>query len=108
MRSVSEPAASPSITETSVPARSADTFVVELEGEAVVLDERANRLHLLNRTATLVWNCLDGEVDIAGLAREISEVLELPFEQGLAETLSVVTDLAAEGLIEGFPAPEEP
>jgi predicted ATPase len=96
------------ITETSVPSRSADAFVVELEGEAVVLDEQANRLHLLNRTATLVWNCLDGEVDVAGLAREISEVLGLPFEQVLAETLSVVTDLAAEGLLDGFPAPGPP
>jgi predicted ATPase len=107
MRSVSEHAASSSITQTSVPSRSTDTFVVELDGEAVVLDEQANRLHLLNRTATLVWNCLDGEVDVAGLAREISEVLELPFEQVLAETLSVVSDLAAEGLLDGIP-PEAP
>ena len=105
---MSEHTASPSITETSVSSRSAHTFVVELDGEAVVLDEQANRLHLLNRTATLVWNCLDGEVDVAGLAREISEALELPFEQVLAETLSVVTDLAAEGLLEGFSAPEAP
>jgi len=108
MPSVSEHTASPSITETSVASRSANAFVVELDGEAVVLDEQANRLHLLNRTATLVWNCLDGEVDVAGLAREISEALELPFEQVLAETLSVVTDLAAEGLLEGFSAPEAP
>ena len=105
---MSDHTASPLITETSVPSRSPDTFVVELEGEAVVLDEHANRLHLLNRTATLVWNCLDGEVDVSGLAREISEVLQLPFEQVVAETLSVVTDLAAEGLLDGFPAPEEP
>jgi hypothetical protein len=108
MGSVSDHPASPLITETSVPSRSADAFVVELEGEAVVLDEQANRLHLLNRTATLVWNCLDGEVDVAGLAREISEVLGLPFEQVLADTLSVVTDLAAEGLLDGFPAPGPP
>ena len=105
---MSEHIASPLITETSVPSRAPDTYVVELDGEAVVLDEQANRLHLLNRTATVVWNCLDGEVDVAGLAREISEVLELPFEQVLAETLSVVTDLAVEGLLDGFPAPEGP
>ena len=96
------------ITETSVPSRAPATFVVELDGEAVVLDEEANRLHLLNHTATLVWNCLDGEVDVAGLAREISEVLELPLEQVLAETLSIVTDLAVEGLLDGFPAVDEP
>ena len=105
---MSEYTGSPLISETSVPSRAPATFVVELDGEAVVLDEQANRLHLLNRTATVVWNCLDGEVDVAGLAREISDVLELPFEQVLAETLSVVTDLATEGLLDGFAAREEP
>jgi hypothetical protein len=76
--------------------------MIELDGEAVVLDEVANRLHLLNRTATLVWNCLDGEVDVQGLAAEIASILELPHEQVLAETLAVVNDLAGEGLLDGF------
>lgn len=94
-----------SIDETFVPARSMSAYVVELDGEAVVLDEAANRLHLLNRTATLIWNCLDGEVDISGLAAEIGEVLDLPRREVLADTLAVIRDLGAEGLLEGV-APE--
>jgi hypothetical protein len=100
---VNEPAAAP-LTETYVAARSPSTFAVELDGEAVVLDETANRLHLLNRTATLVWNCLDGEIDVRGLAAEIADVMDLPGEQVLADTLAVVNDLATEGLLRGFEA----
>jgi len=96
------------ITASFVPSRSARAFAVELDGEAVVLDEIANRLHLLNHTATLVWNCLDGDVDVRGLAGEIAEALDLPSEQVLAETLAVVRQLGDEGLLEGVePAERE-
>jgi hypothetical protein len=98
---VPERSAGRDIDEQFVAARSADAYVVELDGEAVVLDERANRLHLLNHTATLVWNCLDGEVDLQRLAEEIGDVLELPVDQVLTETLAVVRELDAEGLLDG-------
>ena len=104
---MNEPVAAP-LPETYVAARSPSTFVVELDGEAVVLDEAANRLHLLNHTATLVWNCLDGEIDVRGLADEIADVLDLPDEQVLTETLGVVNELAAEGLLRGFEAKGDP
>ena len=57
----------------------------------------------------LIWNCLDGEIDISGLATEIGEILELPFEDVLSDTLAVVRDLGAEGLLEGVaPEPTDP
>jgi hypothetical protein len=90
-----------------VPVRSPDAYVIELDGEAVVLDERANRLHLLNHTATVIWNCLDGVVDVRGLALDIGEVLGLPIHQVLADTLTVVRDLGAEGLLDGVEPVEE-
>jgi hypothetical protein len=89
-----------------VPVRSPDAYVVELDGEAVALDERANRLHLLNHTATLIWTCLDGVVHVRGLALEIGEELGLPVDQVLAETLAVIRDLGAEGLLEGVKSVE--
>jgi hypothetical protein len=91
-----------------VPVRSPDAYVVELDGEAVVLDERANRLHLLNHTATLIWNCLDGVVDVRGLALEIGDETGLPVDQVLTDTLAVVRDLGAEGLLDGVEPIEEP
>jgi hypothetical protein len=94
------------IAESFVPVRSSDTYVVELDGEAVVLDERANRLHLLNHTATLVWKCLDGAIDVGGLAQEIGEVLDVPIDDVLVDTLAIVRQLGAEGLLEGVEASE--
>ena len=106
---MSEPGCVETIDESFVPVRSPDAFVVELDGEAVVLDERANRLHLLNHTATLIWNCLDGEVDVRELAREIGDALELPVDTVLADTLAVVRDLGTEGLLDGIePLEEQP
>ncbi len=90
------------ITESFVPVPSRHAYVVQLDGEAVVLDEKDNRLHLLNSTATMIWNCLDGEIGVRGLAQEIGEVLELPFDEVLQDTLSVVRDLADEGLLDGI------
>jgi hypothetical protein len=100
-------ATSDAIDESFVPVRSRHAYVVELDGEAVVLDERANRLHLLNHTATLIWNCLDGVVDVRGLATEIGDVLDLPVATVLTDTVAVVRDLGEQGLLEGVePAPE--
>ena len=95
------------IDEGFVPERSPHAYAVEIDGEAVVLDERANRLHLLNHTATLVWNCLDGTVDVGGLAREIGEVLELPLDTVLVDTLAVIRELGDEGLLDGIEPVED-
>ena len=37
------------------PTRAPSAYTVELDGEAVLYDEVADRLHLLNHTATLLW-----------------------------------------------------
>ena len=83
------------------PARGACVYAVEIDGEAVLLDEEANRLHHLNHTATLLWACFDGHAPIRELASEICDELGLPYESVLADTLRVVSDLGREGLLEG-------
>jgi hypothetical protein len=83
-------------------------YTVELDGEAVLLDEEANRLHHLNHTASLLWACFDGETPVEALATEICEELELTYESVLADTLQVVRELASEGLLAGVRGTEEP
>ena len=89
------------------PARSANVYTVEIDGEAVLLDEEANRLHHLNHTAALLWACFDGHAVVRDLAAEISEELDLPFETVLADTLAVVRDLGTEGLLDGVSAADD-
>jgi hypothetical protein len=93
-----------SIDEDYAPARGDMVYAIEIDGEAVLLDEGANRLHHLNHTAALLWACFDGEVRIAELAAEIADELHLPYDRVLADTLAVISDLGAEGLLAGVRA----
>ena len=89
------------IDESFVAERSLSAHTVEIEGEAVVLDEAQDRLHLLNVTATLVWRCLDGTSTVAAVCSDLSDELGIPFDQVLSDTITVLRVLAREGLIEG-------
>ena len=79
-------------------ARRADgAHTVELDGEAVLLND--GRLHLLNTTGALVWACFDGEGTIAEIAADISEGMGVPYDTVLEDTLTVARELGAEGLL---------
>jgi hypothetical protein len=86
------------------PARGPSVYTVEIDGDAVLLDEDANRLHHLNHTAALLWACFDGHADLQQLAAEICDELNLPYEEVLADTVTIVRELGAEGLLEGVQA----
>jgi hypothetical protein len=87
------------VDEHAVPARADAVYTVELDGEAVLLDESEERLHLLNHTATMVWLCLDGHATVADVASDLSDELGAPYDTVLADTLTVVRTFASEGLL---------
>jgi coenzyme PQQ synthesis protein D (PqqD) len=60
------------------PAVRRDLTVVELEGEAVIYDERTNELHHLNPTATVVFSLFDGTSTIKELAEEVGTMYSEP------------------------------
>jgi hypothetical protein len=84
-----------------VPCRAPSTHTVEIDGEAIVLDEAQNRLHLLNATATIVWACCDGSGTMAEIAHDFAEIVGIPTEQLESELVTLVRTLGAEGLLEG-------
>jgi hypothetical protein len=86
------------------PTRSSSVYTVEIDGDAVLLDEVANRLHHLNHTAALLWACFDGRTPSQKLAAEICDELDLTYDEVLADTLMIVRQLGAEGLLEGVRA----
>lgn len=101
---MADAAARPVIDETFAPARADHTYTVELDGEAVVLDEVEQRLHLLNHSATLLWAVFDGHATLAELAQEIASELELPEAEVLDDSLRAARELADEGLLAGIAA----
>jgi hypothetical protein len=85
----------------------ASIYAVELDGEAVLLDEGADRLHLLNHTATLLWDLFDGHTTIAELATDLSRELAAPYDTVVADILSITRHLGQEGLLVGVtPEPD--
>lgn len=80
-----------------VPTPVVGVVAIEVDGEAVLVDEVGDRLHLLNRTAALLWQCFDGESSVADIAFDLADVLGVPFEQILDDTLGVVAGLVAQG-----------
>ena len=87
------------VDEGSVPVPSGAVHTVEIDGEAVLLDQSAERLHHLNVTATLVWACLDGRATVGQIASDLSAELGVPFATVLADTVGVICQLGAEGLL---------
>ena len=70
------------VDEAFVPARSAAVHTVEIDGEAVLLDQAADRLHHLNATAALVWACLDGRSTLGQIAADLGAELGVAGRHG--------------------------
>jgi PqqD family protein of HPr-rel-A system len=58
-----------------------DLTVVELDGEAVIYDERSGELHHLNPTATLIFGFLDGTVTVRELASDVADAFGVPQDE---------------------------
>jgi len=93
------PRQAPRLDASFVPRPSAAVHAVEIDGEAVLLDQALNRLHHLNPIATLVWACLDGHATIAEIAADLSRGFKAPHNMVVEGTIAVVCMLGDEGLL---------
>lgn len=96
-----EPASTDSIDRAFAPARGEHVHTVVLDGEGVLLDEQENRLHLLNVTATLLWQLYDGATTLDELATDLSTELGGDHATILADLVTISRHLGAEGLLQG-------
>ena len=81
------------------PRRASLVTGVELDGEAVLYSEQANTVHVLNRTATLVWNCLDGDGDLDSLAEELSAAFGTDVGVLRDDVIDIVRMFGRQGLL---------
>ena len=88
--------------------RAPSTHTVEIDGEAIVLDEHQNRLHLLNASATLVWTCCDGSGTLAEIAHDLAVAVDSTPQQLVTEVVALARTLGAEGLLDGVAAAPGP
>lgn len=88
-----------SLDATFVGRRRPTVAAAELEGEVVLYDEDTDRVHVLNPTAGLVWDCLDGETSLAELAAELSRHFQADRDVVHRQVLDLARQLAQEGLV---------
>ena len=92
-----------------VPQASGTVATVELDGEAVLYDDSSGRLHHLNTTASLVWECCDGTVSLDTIAENLAAVFGIDTDVVRSDVLDVVRAFVGQGLLEaaepGSPAP---
>ena len=88
-----------------VPIQSPSAYTLEMDGEAVILDEAGDRLHLLNTTATTVWRHLDGGATVGEICAVIADRFQAAPDLVLSDTIEVIRALAAQGLL-GVASPD--
>lgn len=78
-----------------------DLTIVELDGEAVIYDDRNDKIHYLNTTATLVFSLFDGTATIRDLATDIAEVYLVGSDEVEKQIRSLLRGFRKAGLIDG-------
>lgn len=92
------------VDERLVPVPGSWVYTVEIDGEAVLLDEDRNRLHMLNPTGAMVWACFDGRARVSEIADDISDELGVARDEVLHDTLALVRHLGQQGLLQNVAA----
>ena len=60
------------------PKRRSDVIFRPLDDSWVLFDPRSAQLHVLNLSAALVWECLDGETPLDGIAEAVGSAFDQP------------------------------
>ena len=91
----------------SCPAGATTAHTEELDGECVILDEAANRLHHLNASATIVWACFDGTGTLDEIAHDLASEFGTDPGATAEDVLTLARELGHQGLLDGIdPDPE--
>jgi len=71
----------------------------KLDDEVLVVDPRTREVHLLNLTATRIWELLEKAHTPDELVLALSEEFEAPVEALRADVEVLLADLGAKGLV---------
>jgi hypothetical protein len=80
--------------------RRTDLLVRAINGEIVVLDKGAKKIHHLNATASLIWHCCDGKNSADTIAATVAERFNCPVQAVIDDVRGALRQLEVLGLIE--------
>jgi hypothetical protein len=82
------------LTPDMVPTPSPGVEMVAIGDETVLIDEHTGHIEVVNHTASIVWQCLDGQSSLGEIATDLADVFGVDREVVLTDVLSLVTSLA--------------
>lgn len=82
------------------PRKRADVLELDMEDGVILYDSDASLVHHLNPSASVVWHLSEGDATVQQLATEITDEYRLDMGEVEVHVTSVVSELAALGLIE--------
>ena len=78
-----------------------DLAAAELDGEAVIYDERSGDLHHLNPTATIIFSMCDGTSTVREMSGEIAGAFGVPADEVERQVRALLKELGEAGLLNG-------
>ena len=74
---------------------------VIVDGQAVLYDEAAKVLHVLDPIGTVVWQCLDGSGTLGEIEADLADVYQMPIKQVRTDVRRLIRHLDKLELVDG-------
>ena len=83
------------------PRRADSVAFTELDGETVLYDESTGGTHLLNPTASVLWQCFDGDASLDELAADVADAYGIDPAAAADDVRAVARSLGELGVLAG-------
>ncbi len=70
-----------------------------IDGEVVILDRVAEKVHQLNPTASCIWDSCDGTLTAAEIAARVAQRFDVPANQAQDDVVATLADFERLGLL---------
>ena len=71
----------------------------EIDGEVVIITNDGSHIHMLNETATLIWNCSNKRTSIGQIITEMCEQYDVDEDTASRDVLETIKSLSEKNLI---------
>lgn len=62
----------------------------EIDGEVILISNDGRHMHLLNETASLIWNAADGNTSVTGIISRLCEEYDVDKDKASQDAISTV------------------
>ena len=76
-----------------------DLAIENADGELIILDKAAGKVHQLNSSASFVWNCLSDGLAIDEIALMLSETFDVEPETALSDVQAALAQFEGLALV---------